>query len=151
MLASVDNTETEVCSKFKLRLTLFHTQTGLEIPIVSGTIPTLKSKLSMCSPKASVYTGKTDKNLTILLFTYFQVQARGHGFQVGMKLEAVDRKNPDLICVATVTNVIGNHFLVHFDEWDDSYDYWCQDDCPYIHPVGWCAENGKKLNPPNGE
>ena len=68
-----------------------------------------------------------------------------------MKLEAVDRKNPDLICVATVTNVIGNHFLVHFDEWDDSYDYWCQDDCPYIHPVGWCAENGKKLNPPNGE
>ena len=67
-----------------------------------------------------------------------------------MKLEAVDRKNPDLICVATVTNVIGNHFLVHFDEWDDSYDYWCQDDCPYIHPVGWCAENGKKLNPPNG-
>lgn len=68
-----------------------------------------------------------------------------------MKLEAVDRKNPDLICVATVTNVIGNYFLVHFDEWDDSYDYWCQDDCPYIHPVGWCAENGKKLNPPNGK
>lgn len=68
-----------------------------------------------------------------------------------MKLEAVDRKNPDLICVATVTNVIGNLFLVHFDEWDDSYDYWCQDDCPYIHPVGWCAENGKKLNPPNGK
>lgn len=80
-----------------------------------------------------------------------EVQARGHGFQVGMKLEAVDRKNPDLICVATVTNVIGNHFLVHFDEWDDSYDYWCQDDCPYIHPVGWCAENGKKLNPPNDD
>ena len=67
-----------------------------------------------------------------------------------MKLEAVDRKNPDLICGATVTNVIGNYFLVHFDEWDDSYDYWCQDDCPYIHPVGWCAENGKKLNTPNG-
>nr|XP_058973219.1 lethal(3)malignant brain tumor-like protein 3 [Pocillopora verrucosa]XP_058973220.1 lethal(3)malignant brain tumor-like protein 3 [Pocillopora verrucosa]XP_058973221.1 lethal(3)malignant brain tumor-like protein 3 [Pocillopora verrucosa] len=80
-----------------------------------------------------------------------EVQPTLHGFKVGMKLEAVDRKNPDLICVATVTNVIGNYFLVHFDEWDDSYDYWCQDDCPYIHPVGWCAENGKKLNPPNDD
>ena len=67
-----------------------------------------------------------------------------------MKLEAVDRKNPDLICVATVTNVIGNRFLVHFDEWEDTYDYWCEDTCPYIHPVGWCAENDKRLNPPNG-
>jgi len=80
-----------------------------------------------------------------------EVQPTSHGFKIGMKLEAVDRKNPDLICVATVTNVIGNLFLVHFDEWDDSYDYWCQDDCPYIHPVGWCAENGKKLNPPNDD
>ena len=68
-----------------------------------------------------------------------------------MKLEAVDRMNPDLICVATVTNVIGNHFLVHFDEWDDSYDYWCGDDCPYIRPVGWCRENNRNLNPPNGK
>ena len=59
--------------------------------------------------------------------------------------------NPDLICVATVTNVIGNHFLVHFDEWDDSYDYWCGDDCPYIRPVGWCRENNRNLNPPNGK
>jgi len=74
-----------------------------------------------------------------------------HGFKTGMKLEAVDRMNPDLICVATVTNVIGNHFLVHFDEWDDSYDYWCGDDCPYIRPVGWCRENNRNLNPPNDD
>ncbi|KAK3710166.1 hypothetical protein QZH41_010560 [Actinostola sp. cb2023] len=74
-----------------------------------------------------------------------------HGFEVGMKLEAIDRKNPDLICVATVTNVIGNRFLVHFDEWDDTYDYWCEEDCPYIHPVGWCEAHGGKLNPPNDD
>ncbi|KAL9953264.1 hypothetical protein ACROYT_G040653 [Oculina patagonica] len=74
-----------------------------------------------------------------------------HGFKTGMKLEAYDRMNPDLICVATVTNVIGNHFLVHFDEWDDSYDYWCGDDCPYIRPVGWCRENNRNLNPPNDD
>lgn len=74
-----------------------------------------------------------------------------HGFKIGMKLEAVDRMNPDLICVASVTNVIGNFFLVHFDEWDDSYDYWCGDDCPYIRPVGWCRENNRNLNPPNDD
>ncbi|KFV70912.1 Lethal(3)malignant brain tumor-like 1, partial [Dryobates pubescens] len=37
------------------------------------------------------------------------------GFEVGMKLEAVDRMNPSLICVATVTDVVQNRFLVHFD------------------------------------
>ncbi|EDO39278.1 predicted protein, partial [Nematostella vectensis] len=83
------------------------------------------------------------------LFT--PVSPTKHGFKTGMKLEAIDRKNPDLICVATVTNVIGNRFLVHFDEWDDTYDYWCEEDCPYIHPVGWCSANGGKLNPPNDD
>lgn len=41
-----------------------------------------------------------------------------------MKLEAVDRMNPSLICVATVTDVVDDRFLVHFDNWDDTYDYW---------------------------
>ncbi|CAB3976721.1 lethal(3)malignant brain tumor 3 isoform X1 [Paramuricea clavata] len=74
-----------------------------------------------------------------------------HGFKENMKLEAIDRKNPDLICVATVTNVLGNRFLVHFDEWDDTYDYWCYDDCPYIHQVGWCHSQGRRLTPPNDD
>ena len=87
---------------------------------------------------------------TSSVFSY-QISPTRHGFKAGMKLEAVDRMNPDLICVATVTNVIGNYFLVHFDEWDDSYDYWCGDDCPYIRPVGWCRENNRNLNPPNGK
>lgn len=45
-------------------------------------------------------------------------------FQVGMKLEAVDKKNPGLVCVASVTDVVDDRFLVHFDNWDDTYDYW---------------------------
>ncbi|KAG9347797.1 hypothetical protein JZ751_003812, partial [Albula glossodonta] len=45
-------------------------------------------------------------------------------FQVGMKLEAVDRKNPCLVCVATIADIVDNRFLVHFDNWDDTYDYW---------------------------
>ncbi|KAM4609854.1 lethal(3)malignant brain tumor-like protein 1 [Polymixia lowei] len=70
------------------------------------------------------------------------------GFEVGMKLEAVDRMNPSLICVATVTDVVDNRFLVHFDNWDDTYDYWCDASSPYIHPIGWCQERNLPLTPP---
>ncbi|XP_063166210.1 lethal(3)malignant brain tumor-like protein 3 isoform X3 [Candoia aspera] len=67
------------------------------------------------------------------------------GFRVGMKLEAVDKKNPAFICVATVTDIVDNRFLVHFDNWDESYDYWCEAASPHIHPVGWCKEHRKTL------
>uniref|UniRef100_H3D387 Lethal(3)malignant brain tumor-like protein 1 n=1 Tax=Tetraodon nigroviridis TaxID=99883 RepID=H3D387_TETNG len=70
------------------------------------------------------------------------------GFEIGMKLEAVDRMNPSLICVATVTDVVDNRFLVHFDNWDDTYDYWCDSSSPYIHPIGWCQERNLPLTPP---
>ncbi|XP_072223619.1 lethal(3)malignant brain tumor-like protein 1 [Leuresthes tenuis] len=70
------------------------------------------------------------------------------GFDTGMKLEAVDRMNPSLICVATVTDVVDNRFLVHFDNWDDTYDYWCDASSPYIHPIGWCQERNLPLTPP---
>ncbi|CAB0034608.1 unnamed protein product, partial [Trichogramma brassicae] len=46
------------------------------------------------------------------------------GFRVGMKLEAVDRKDSSSVCVATVAGVMDNRILVHFDSWDDLYDYW---------------------------
>ncbi|CAI5674032.1 lethal(3)malignant brain tumor-like protein 4 isoform X1 [Oreochromis niloticus] len=74
----------------------------------------------------------------------------GCGFRVGMKLEAVDRKNPGLVCVASVADVIDDRFLVHFDNWDDTYDYWCDSSSPYIHPVGWCEEQGRPLTAPQG-
>uniref|UniRef100_V9KBW8 L(3)mbt-like 3 n=1 Tax=Callorhinchus milii TaxID=7868 RepID=V9KBW8_CALMI len=72
------------------------------------------------------------------------------GFRVGMKLEAVDKKNPTFICVATVADMVDNRFLMHFDNWDESYDYWCDATSPYIHPIGWCQEHGKSLTPPPG-
>ncbi|KAG5846683.1 hypothetical protein ANANG_G00117580 [Anguilla anguilla] len=72
------------------------------------------------------------------------------GFRIGMKLEAIDKKNPTFICVATVTDMVDSRFLVHFDNWDESYDYWCDATGPYIHPVGWCQENGKTLTTPPG-
>uniref|UniRef100_A0A8C1QSR7 L3MBTL histone methyl-lysine binding protein 4 n=1 Tax=Cyprinus carpio TaxID=7962 RepID=A0A8C1QSR7_CYPCA len=74
----------------------------------------------------------------------------GSVFEVGMKLEAVDRKNPCLVCVASVADIVDQRFLVHFDNWDDTYDYWCDASSPYIHPVGWCQDHGRPLTAPQG-
>ncbi|XP_060529402.1 lethal(3)malignant brain tumor-like protein 4 isoform X2 [Cylas formicarius] len=72
-----------------------------------------------------------------------------NGFRIGMKLEAVDRKNTSLVCVATVRDMMDNRILVHFDGWDDIYDYWADPTSPYIHPVGWCDQYGHNLTPPS--
>ncbi|XP_061821342.1 lethal(3)malignant brain tumor-like protein 4 [Nerophis lumbriciformis] len=69
-------------------------------------------------------------------------------FRVGMKLEAVDKKNPGLVCVASIADVIDDRFLVHFDNWDNSYDYWCDSSSPYIHHVSWCQEHAQPLTAP---
>jgi hypothetical protein len=60
-----------------------------------------------------------------------------NGFRVGMKLEAVDRANTALVCVATIADIIDNWLLIHFDGWDDSYDYWAETTSPYIHAINW--------------
>ncbi|XP_066588878.1 lethal(3)malignant brain tumor-like protein 3 isoform X2 [Prorops nasuta] len=71
------------------------------------------------------------------------------GFRVGMKLEAVDRKHSSLVCVASIAELMDSRILVHFDSWDEIYDYWADASSPYIHPVGWCHHNGHSLTPPN--
>ncbi|KYQ58720.1 Lethal(3)malignant brain tumor-like protein 3 [Trachymyrmex zeteki] len=71
------------------------------------------------------------------------------GFRVGMKLEAVDRKHSSLLCVASIAGLMDSRILVHFDSWDDVYDYWADTSSPYIHPVGWSHHNGRALTPPN--
>lgn len=69
-------------------------------------------------------------------------------FKVGMKLEAVDRKNPHLICPATITEVKGEDIFITFDGWRGAFDYWCKYDSSDIFPVGWCSLTGDSLQPP---
>ena len=69
-----------------------------------------------------------------------------------MKLEAVDRKNPRLTCVATIAKVDSEKdLLIHFDGWTSAYDYWCEPWSTDIHPIRWCQNNHKTLQPPKGE
>lgn len=69
-------------------------------------------------------------------------------FQVGQKLEAVDKKNPQLICTATVGAVKDDQIHVTFDGWRGAFDYWCKYDSRDIFPVGWCAKSGHPMQPP---
>lgn len=69
-------------------------------------------------------------------------------FEVGMKLEAVDRKNPHFICPATVGALRGGEVLVTFDGWRGAFDYYCRYDSRDIFPVGWCTLTGDNLQPP---
>uniref|UniRef100_A0A8C6VQI2 SAM domain-containing protein n=1 Tax=Naja naja TaxID=35670 RepID=A0A8C6VQI2_NAJNA len=82
------------------------------------------------------------------LFKILSTPVTPSGFRVGMKLEAVDKKNPSLMCVATIADMLDNRLLVHFDNWGESYDYWCDASSPYIRPVGYCQETGTLLTTP---
>ncbi|XP_059536507.1 sex comb on midleg-like protein 2 isoform X4 [Myotis daubentonii] len=71
-----------------------------------------------------------------------------NNFKVGMKLEAVDKKNPDMICPATIGGVRGDEVHITFDGWSGAFDYWCKYYCRDIFPVGWCRLAGDVLQPP---
>ncbi|CAH6781909.1 Scml2 [Phodopus roborovskii] len=71
-----------------------------------------------------------------------------NNFKVGMKIEAVDRKNPFLICPATIGGVKGDQIHITFDGWSGTFDYWCKYDSRDIFPVGWCCLTGDVLQPP---
>ncbi|XP_066529581.1 lethal(3)malignant brain tumor-like protein 4 isoform X2 [Hoplias malabaricus] len=82
------------------------------------------------------------------LFKSLNSSVTPSGFRAGMKLEAVDRKNTSLVCVATISAVVDNRLLIHLDNCDDTYDYWCDASSPYIHPVGYCEEAEISLTTP---
>jgi hypothetical protein len=74
-----------------------------------------------------------------------------HGFKEGMYVEAVDLMEPRLICVATITKVVGRLLRVHFAGWDESYDQWCDCESPDLFPIGWCQLVNYPLEPPKDE
>lgn len=73
---------------------------------------------------------------------------RSNTFEVGHKLEAIDKKNPQLICTATVGAVKDDMIHITFDGWRGAFDYWCRYDSRDIFPAGWCFKSGHPLQPP---
>ncbi|XP_015604754.1 polycomb protein Scm isoform X2 [Cephus cinctus] len=73
---------------------------------------------------------------------------RSNMFEVGHKLEAIDKKNPQLICTATVGAVKDDMIHITFDGWRGAFDYWCRYDARDIFPASWCFKSGHPLQPP---
>lgn len=71
-----------------------------------------------------------------------------HGFKEGMMIEAVDLMQSRLVCVATISKVVGRLLRIHFNGWDDSFDQWCDCESPDLFPWGWCELVGYPLEPP---
>ncbi len=66
-----------------------------------------------------------------------------------MKLEAKDRKTPDLTCVATISEVYGDgRVKIYFDGWSNNFDYVASTSDPDLHPLGYCEHTGIGLQTP---
>ena len=89
-----------------------------------------------------------------------------HGFQVGMKLEAVDPRDCHSLGPATVMEVTDKfYFIAKMDSLQEPVlsfrdvgenememlGFACHRHTPTIFPVGWAASKGIKLRPPHGE
>ena len=70
------------------------------------------------------------------------------GFEIGHRLEVVDKRNQILIRAATIVDVESHAVTVHFDGWSDVYDYMIDDDSFDLHPCGFCEKTGHPFCPP---
>ncbi|XP_055681999.1 polycomb protein Sfmbt isoform X2 [Lutzomyia longipalpis] len=78
----------------------------------------------------------------------FNMEVPHHKFQVNMKIECADLMDPRLVCVATISRVVGRLLKIHFDGWEDEYDQWLDCESPDIFPVGWCVMVKHRLEGP---
>lgn len=78
-------------------------------------------------------------------------QPRVHGFEVGMKLEAIHPLRPSVICPATVTKSLGPYYFAvtpDFQHDIPTITFCCHNDSPGIFPIGWCYRNGIEMKYP---
>lgn len=69
-------------------------------------------------------------------------------FKCGQKLEAVDPKNPHLICPATIKEVNRDKILITFDGWSQSSQTWISFTSRDIFPCGFCKQSKHLLQHP---
>jgi hypothetical protein len=72
-------------------------------------------------------------------------------FEPGMKLEVVDKINPQLIRPATVLSRRDYKIQVNFDGFDISYAYWLDYDSEEIYPINYCKQTGHPIEHPAGQ
>lgn len=70
-----------------------------------------------------------------------------------MKLEVAVKNASHTYWVASVIMTCGPLLRLRYDGYGDdgSADFWCDLTASEVHRIGWCAENGKTLMPPDGK
>lgn len=62
-------------------------------------------------------------------------------FQCGLNLEVVDKNRISQVKVAIVQKIVGKRLNVkYFDLATDDGGFWCHEDSPLLHPVGWAKK-----------
>lgn len=62
-------------------------------------------------------------------------------FEVGLNLEVVDKNRISQVKVAIVHKIVGKRLNVkYFDLPQDDAGFWCHEDSPLLHPVGWAKK-----------
>ena len=65
-------------------------------------------------------------------------QSVGSIFKPGMKLEVVDKMRICQVRVATIMDITGRRLHLKYDDvTHDDNMFWCHEESPLIHPVGW--------------
>ena len=68
-------------------------------------------------------------------------------FRCGLNLECVDKMRISQVKLGTVHKIVGKRLYVkYFDSPDEGF--WCHEDAPIIHPVGWATTVGHNLAAP---
>lgn len=70
-------------------------------------------------------------------------------FETGLILEVVDKNCISRVKLARIIKVVGKRLYVqYFDSSEPDSGFWCHEDSPLIHPVGWATTVGHKLSAP---
>ncbi|TRY73854.1 hypothetical protein TCAL_01907 [Tigriopus californicus] len=76
-------------------------------------------------------------------------QSVGSIFKPGMKLEVVDKMRICQVRVATIFEIIGRRLYLQYDNVDhNDKGFWCHEESPLIHPVGWAHRVGHQIEAP---
>lgn len=70
-------------------------------------------------------------------------------FDVSLILEVVDKNCISQVKLARIIKIVGKRLYVqYYDSNDADSGFWCHEDSPLIHPVGWATTVGHKLDAP---
>ncbi|CAG9578938.1 unnamed protein product [Danaus chrysippus] len=70
-------------------------------------------------------------------------------FSIGSIMEVVDKNRISQVKVASVCEIVGKRLHIkYYDSSPEDNGFWCHEDSPLIHPVGWAFRVGHLLDAP---